>query len=159
MNNLKFRACIKSINKVVDVLKIDFKNKTLLLDIDSDEIIPKPYYWWYETTLSFEDVELMQSTGLKDKNGKEIFIGDIVKFPDEYGFYDFGDGLTSVDGFNIASVVKRGNCITLDNFVSENGATERELENYECTFDDLDFKNFEIIGNIYENRELLENDR
>ena len=62
MNNLKFRAYIRSINKVADVLKIDFKNKTLLLDIDSDEIIPKPYYWWYETTLSFEDVELMQST-------------------------------------------------------------------------------------------------
>ena len=155
MNNLKFRAYIKSINKVVDVLKIDFKSNTLLLDIDSDEMIPKSDYWWYETTLSFEDVVLMQSMGLPDKNGVEIFEWDIIKFPDVYGFYDFGDGLTSVDGFNIASVVKKRNCVTLDNFVSENGATERELENYECTFDDLDYKNFEVIGNIYENRELL----
>ena len=46
----------------------------------------------------------------------------------------------------------------MDNFVSENGATERELENYECTFDDLDFKKFEVIGNIYENKELIENE-
>ena len=158
MNNLKFRAYIKSINKVVDVLKIDFKSNTLLLDIDSDEMIPKSYYWWYETTLSFEDVVLMQSTGFKDKNGIEIFIGDIVKFPDEYVFYDFEGGLTSVDGLNVASVVKKGNCITLDNFAGKDGFTERELENYECTFDDLDFKNFEVIGNIYENKELLENE-
>ena len=158
MNNLKFRAYIKSINKVVDVLKIDFKSNTVVLDIDNDEVISKPY-WWYETRLNFEDVELMQSTGLKDKKGTEIFIGDIVKFPDLYGFYDFEGGLTSVDGFNVASVVKKGNCITLDNFAGGDGFTERELENYECTFDDLDFKNFEVIGNIYENKEPLENDR
>lgn len=162
MNNLKFRAYIKSTNKFADVLGIDFKNNTLLLDIDSDKMIPKPYYWWYETTLSFEDVVLMQSTGLKDKNGIEIFIGDIVKFLDEYEFVSGAGETTDVtvcDGFNIASVVKKGSYITLDNFVYEDGITEIELDNHEWVFDDLDFENLEVIGNIYENKELLENDR
>ena len=155
MNNLKFRAYIKSIKKVIDVLTLDFKNKTVTLDIDTDKVESSSDFWWSETVLNFEDVEIMQSTGLFDKNGKEVFEGDIVEFPEVYVFSDFEEGLTGVDGFNIASVVKRGNYVTLDNFAGEDGATERELENYKCTFDDLDFKNFEVIGNIYENKELL----
>lgn len=151
MNNLKFRVWDKKLQIFGTVSNIDFEFKEVTFYIDDKEEL--------DICRPFEDIELMQSTGLFDKNGKEIFIGDIVKFPDLYGFYDFEGGLTSVDGLNVASVVNKGSYIILDNFVSENGATERELENYECTFDDLDFKNFEIIGNIYENRELLENDR
>lgn len=145
MNNLKFRAWDKANKEMLKIDVIDFFLKGIrVLENKGNSFFMK-----------FSDVEIMQSTGLKDKNGKEIFIGDIVKFPDEYGFYDFGDGLTSVDGLNVAIVVKKGNCITLDNFVGGDGFTERELENYECTFDDLDFKNFEVIGNIYEDKELL----
>lgn len=148
MNNLKFRAWDKANKEMLKIDVIDFFLKGIrVLEHNGNSFFMK-----------FSDVEIMQSTGLKDKNGKEIFIGDIVKFPDEYEFVD-GAGettdVTACDGFNIASVVNKGSYITLDNFVRENGATERELENYECTFDDLDFKNFEVIGNIYENEELL----
>lgn len=148
MNNLKFRAWDKANKEMLKIDVIDFFLKGIrVLERNGNSFFMK-----------FSDVEIMQSTGLKDKNGKEIFEGDIVKFPDLYGFYDFEGGLTSVDGLNVASVVKKGNCITLDNFSGKDGFTERELENYECTFDDLDFKNFEVIGNIYENKELLENE-
>ena len=157
MNNLKFRAYIKSIQMIVDVTEIDFKNKMATLNIATNEVCPEFSFWWKETELPFSNIEIMQSTGLKDKNGKEIFEGDIVEFPEVYDFYDFEGGLTGVHGLNAASVVKKGNCVTLDNFVGQDGATERELENYECTFDDLDFKNFEIIGNIYD-KELIENE-
>lgn len=156
MNNLKFRAYIKSIQKIVDVTEIDLNNKMATLDIPTNKVHPDFDYWWKETELAFSLIEIMQSTGLKDKNGKEIFIGDIVKFPDEYEFVDGAGETTDVtvcNGFNIASVVKKGSYITLDNFVYEDGITETELDNHECTFDDLDFKNFEIIGNIYENKE------
>lgn len=139
MNNLKFRAYIKSINKVVDVLKIDFKSNTLLLDIDSDEMIPKSDYWWYETTLNFEDVELMQSTGLFDKNGVEIFEGDIVQYLDgEYSFV----GVVEYSAFGIFAKNKYDN-YNFEDFADENTKKADVV----------------VIGNIYENKELLENDR
>lgn len=138
MNNLKFRAYIKSINKVVDVLGIDFKNNTLLLDIDSDEMIPKSDYWWYETTLSFEDVEIMQSTGLKDKNGVEIFEGDIVVGKFYFagvGYFDTGE----------REVIVRNKPV-----LWEDGK-------FLCSGFDLSEMNecIKVIGNIYKNKELL----
>nr|DAI26437.1 MAG TPA: YopX protein [Caudoviricetes sp.] len=151
MNNLKFRVWDKKLKLLGDVSNIDFDIKSLIYFSDKNA----------EFYANFEDAEIMQSTGFNDKNKKEIFIGDIVKFPELYEFVDGAGETTDVtvcDGFNIASVVKKGSYITLDNFVYEDGGTPSGLENNDFTFDDLDFKNFEIIGNIYENKELLENE-
>ena len=45
MNNLKFRAYIKSIQKIVDVLEIDFKNKMATLDIATNKVYPEFSFW------------------------------------------------------------------------------------------------------------------
>lgn len=90
---------------------------------------------WHEKFLG-DEVILMQSTGLKDKNGVEIFEGDIVLFTIEDGFdYVYG---------------KPGRI----NLSPEWGAGVRAIQggNYslrEC-------REVKIIGNIYENPELLE---
>ena len=84
------------------------------------------------------DLELMQSTGLKDKNGKEIFEGDILacKTDDEV--------------------------INLNIFWDEEHALfmfESKKYNKQEPLAELVENNtypFEIIGNIYENPELLE---
>lgn len=83
--------------------------------------------------VSAEDLVLMQSTGLKDKNGKEIFEGDIVKMAkDVYSeptYYEV--------------VRHRGGAYRLE---SKQHGCELWLRHTDC----------EIVGNIYENRELLE---
>ena len=139
MNNLKFRAYIKSINKVVDVLTIDFKNKTVILDIDTGKVEPSNVFWWPETALNFEDVEIMQSTGLFDKDGVEIFEGDILT--DEGNFEnDYWDYATiEFDKTDYTYYI--------------HWKREEVCENI------TDCHKYTVTGNIYENKELLENDR
>ena len=80
----------------------------------------------------FEGVIFTQSTGLKDKNGKEIFEGDIVRFFDSLYtvFYDIKEGSYRLKPHDDRWVVDY-----MSNFSSE--------------------ESFEIVGNIYENKEQL----
>lgn len=79
------------------------------------------------------DLNLMQSTGLEDKNGKEIFEGDIVKMAK--------DVYSDLTYYEI--VRHRG------------GAYRLESNKHSCELW-LRHTNCEVIGNIYENPELLE---
>lgn len=88
---------------------------------------------------SFDDIELMQYTGLKDKNGVKIFEGDIVNicgFTDrdvvEYDNYYVGYVLKSYD--------KNGKVIYITPLIKYSSIVAPKLE---------------VIGNIYENKELL----
>lgn len=95
---------------------------------------------------SIDDEYLMQSTGILDKNSQEIFEGDIVKR----------------DGIKRPEVVRFGEWIDVDSlgykeqyigfyFESEHEGQEW-LHSVEPQFNHL----YKIIGNIYENPELLE---
>lgn len=83
-----------------------------------------------------DEVELMQSTGLLDKNGQEVFVGDIIKCtrgcPHEV-YLEKEYGGTFVGG--MPAVYLKG-----------------LLSGYAWTGDE------EIIGNVYQNHELLEED-
>lgn len=86
-----------------------------------------------------ENIILMQSTGLFDRNGKEIFEGDIVQFEDCYEVSDFLYINTGIiewcqGGFHV---------------------TNRDSVLMEDLLDG-DSLDVIIIGNIYENPELLE---
>jgi len=128
MREIKFRAWDIVDEVMREVLKIDFDLKVvwLLKYINGEKRA-------YE--LEFKDIELMQLTGLHDKNGKEIYEGDIVKL-----FIPVGKiyiCIISWDKFNTGFMC---NSIKNDLFLVASG----EL-----------IRNGEVIGNIYENPELL----
>lgn len=107
---------------------------------------------------SIDDEYLMQSTGLVDKNGKEIFEGDILKFNDEWNEYcheGYVDG--SVEGVNYVEVVKGEACFEFGKTRYPESSLFIYMEDEHLSFAELvkdkDF-GFEIVGNVYENSEL-----
>ena len=132
----KYRAWDVLAEKMIDeILMISFVRKEIIGKFsDGSTSVPLKF----EDERNGEDVILMQSTGLKDKNDKEIFEGDILacKTDDEV--------------------------INLNIFWDEEHALfmfESKKYNEQEPLAELVENNtypFEIIGNIYENPELLE---
>jgi uncharacterized phage protein (TIGR01671 family) len=83
---------------------------------------------------------LMQFTGLSDKNGREIYEGDILKVPDDYDIYGFMAG-------EVRQVYFKDGCFR---FKPKNDGESTERGHH--LEDDYEYK---VIGNIYENPELL----
>jgi uncharacterized phage protein (TIGR01671 family) len=99
-----------------------------------EELLFETYskYW-------FDDLHISQYTGLKDKNGVEIYEGDILR----HEFY-----WSDIKGFEInkkiGTVDFRGGSFS----IKETGLPLSFADDYEKS---------KVIGNIYENPELLEN--
>ena len=152
----KFRAWDVLAEKMIDeILMISFVRKEIIGKFsDGSTSVPLKF----EDKRNGEDVTLMQSTGLKDKNGKEIFEGDILKFNDEWNEYcheGYVDG--SVEGVNYVEVVKGEACFEFGKTRYPESSLFIYMEDEHLSFAELvkdkDF-GFEIIGNVYENPEL-----
>ena len=127
MREIKFRAWSKLLNKM---LSHEDLNKTLknLTKIEYIAGIFSPLN---------SDVEVMQYTGLKDSNGNEIYEGDIVKIED----YFCGDLIGNIvyDETTAGYVFNKGN----------------ERNYFQMTLDLEDYVYY-VIGNIHENKDLLD---
>lgn len=140
------KVYIKSLDLVLPVEEINF-------DINVVEVSPDNSIGFAQ--FDFDEVEFIENTGFKDKNGKYIYVGDILKFDDEFPTWDYEGEVSACGGFNVAIVTKEKNCITLTNFQAYDGRLEEMLCTRELIFNELNFEDYEIIGNIYENKELL----
>lgn len=91
-------------------------------------------------TFNLDDVELILSTGLKDKNGKEIFEGDIVQYQNS----------------KVPSADSKGVIRYFDNWAMF-GIDIEHNEPRAIFFNGLaDHISLEVVGNIYKNPELIE---
>lgn len=142
--------------------KIYVINKRKVYDVDYVSFDDKYYGVTEKNGLcdeyNFDDVALMENTGYKDKNGKYIYVGDIVSFRDSFEEWQYDGELSVSDGSNIAAVEKDKTNVTLTKFQSPGGMLEKMLLEREVLFDNQPFEEFEVIGNIYENEELLKNE-
>jgi uncharacterized phage protein (TIGR01671 family) len=139
MRTIKFRAYIKKESVMVDVESIDFiagyiTHENLRRD-NANDLEPRSQTDALCMT-DFADLELMQFTGLLDKNGKEIYEGDIVKYFDSYQVYL----LATVKFIDSAFVIQHDGMD--DDYI--------ELADFH-----LPGVSIEVIGNIYQNPELL----
>ena len=150
MREIKFRAFLKK-NKIVekkyvkkDVLTLIEVEKGLydVVALDFQDKEAKLYDWdkQVEFKVSFSEIELLQYTGFKDKNGKEICDGYIVSLK-----YLYDKRIT-----DRVQVVWREDKASFG-LKSLKGLTNEVYELYQVTAE----HNLEIIGNIYENPELL----
>ena len=128
MNNFKFRAWDKKHKEMFEVVKIEFHPNIFYMAKEPAWIVIR----------AKNEIELMQSTGLKDKNGVEIFEGDIVAGKFYFagvGYFDTGE----------REVIVRNKPV-----LWEDGK-------FLCSGFDLSEMNecIKVIGNIYKNKELL----
>ena len=126
----KFRAFDMNSKQMINsTVSIDFEFEYITFEVE-ESINRKTY---------FREVTFMQSTGIKDKNGVEIYEGDILKLhaiflapDDKIGYLEYSPKY----GY---SIIFEGNRL----YRQEYWASTNKL-------------NYEVIGNIYENPELIE---
>ena len=123
MREIEFRVYVHNKNKIYNVKEIDFVHKILTFEENKST----------NTMRTFNQVRLMQYTGLKDKNGKKIFEGDIVMAD-----FDYTEQPMEVIYYKCGFKLKSKDC----------------KETYDYSIHD-ETPELEVIGNIHDNPELL----
>lgn len=122
--------------RVFDVMSINFGIEYSTIDI----IAEYPNGDWAVREIDDKDIDLIQCTGLKDKNEKLIYEGDIVKYTSLYSGNLTGEVYLDSETlqYKLKLLYSSGEIYAdrdLAYFVNKNG--------------------LEKVGNIYENKELL----
>ena len=148
MREIKFRAWSRGRKEMAEVESIHFKGNVVYL-------ISK----YLRLVAYLDETELMQFTGSYDDNKKEIYVGDIMLCDTEDGpcLYQIKFGTTSDDNILTSfyfDFIRSLDCYVDSSNPDENDGNEKDIELY--TKYNPEDKSFIVIGNIYQNPELLE---
>ena len=128
MREIKFRAWNKERQKILDVFDINFRTPAAVQILDENYVL-------YDEL--FDCVELMQFTGMQDKNGMQIYEGDVVSDHVGIGVVEYSEKRASFR-------VNYGDGLCKW-FIDYNLKGELEL--------------IEVIGNIHQHAHLLEQNK
>ena len=120
----RFRAWLKNDKEMIEADEIHWDRSQLDFVGDAITFMRKA-----------DEIELMKSTGLKDKNGQEIFEKDIVDYKGRKAIIKWHGSYASF----------------IYIFVDE---LQKRVADWKPLY--LSYYRFEVVGNIYENPELLE---
>ena len=130
MNEIKFRAWLRYEKEMSEVLVLDNQEKKVFV-VRKDGA---------SGCRMFAELELVQYTGLKDKNGVEIYEGDILEMAEQ-----------SLLRFEV--VYDAGHMAFMRNWIDKRVPATRGKGEMEYLSANTDF--LEVIGNRFENPELL----
>ena len=145
MREIKFRAYIKTIHQMIHICGFKYINNFIQIFYTNDDGD------YCNQTYKKEDVLLMQFTGIYDKNGKEIYEGNIIEISDSM-MLQFRN--TIIEGYKNFGIIFYGGNFVLRPWLDE--CYYNTFRNNSWRLGNIYSQDMKIIGNIYENPELLE---
>ena len=147
MREIKFRCWDKKTNKYIEDVHIYLDGNFREF---WDDDCGKSGMWEHDCSKN-ENLILEQYTGLKDKNGKEIYEGDIVemRLRENIGTFNVPDDIIANGGYTGREDVYKGD-VVFENQVGYFGINDKDsgVVGFMPGEDTI----IEIVGNIYENQ-------
>ena len=152
---IKFRAYHKERKEMFEIASIDFEEKKAALSNGIIKLL----------NVDFKQFELLQHTGAKDANGKEIYEGDILLSSNENGIFlqliGFGNDDREYSGILNGFKIIDGRILEDDDYEIDECKefTQESIKAHNIPIlqpENTIIDGWWIVGNIYENKNLLE---
>lgn len=132
-------------------------NDSIIFKSDKQKLSSNPHP--FKNPYFKQQYHIMQYTGLKDKNGKDIYEGDILK----HSFKFYGEAINDskeqevIEGEEVGQIIFKDGCFTYVHKNEQGGGSEIAgmIDPSDEDLIGMEIYEFEIIGNIHEDKHLL----